>query len=88
MHPNVFEVAVVGVPDPVMGEEVMAFVLLREGGSMDPDDLRKFCADKLARYKIPKYIRFVDNLPKTTAGKLLRRELKGWINSPEISNGQ
>lgn len=86
MHPNVFEVAVVGVPDPVMGEEVMAFVLLREGGSMDPEQLRKFCSDKLARYKIPKHIRFVDNLPKTTAGKLLRRELKGWINSPEIIN--
>ena len=88
MHPNVFEVAVVGVPDAVMGEEIMAFVLLREEGSMEPDELKKFCADKLARYKIPKYIRFVENLPKTSSGKLLRRELKGWININEVNPSQ
>lgn len=83
MHPNVFEVAVVGMPDAVMGEEILAFVLLRDGGNMDPVELKTFCADKLARYKIPKYIRFVESLPKTTSGKLLRRELKGWINAPK-----
>lgn len=75
-HPKVFEVAVVGVPDPVMGEEVLAFVLTRNGNKIDPDELREYCVDKLARYKIPRFIRFVENLPKTTSGKLLKGELR------------
>ncbi|MCL6478713.1 MAG: long-chain fatty acid--CoA ligase [Peptococcaceae bacterium] len=75
-HPMVFDAAVVGVPDPIMGEEVLAFVLLREGSQVIPEEIQKFCVDKLARYKIPKYIRFVENLPKTAAGKLLRGELR------------
>lgn len=75
-HPKVFDVAVVGVPDPVWGEEVMAIVLLREGEKMDPEELREYCRDKLARYKIPRYIHFVDEIPKTSSGKLLKYELK------------
>lgn len=78
-HPMIFEAAVVGVPDPIMGEEVMAFVLLREGGQITADEIREFCVNKLARYKIPRYIRFVENLPKTTSGKLLRGELRKMI---------
>lgn len=78
-HPKVFEVAVVGVPDPVMGEEVLAFVLLRNGDKVDPEELQEFCRDKLARYKIPRYVRFVENLPKTTSGKLLKGALRKMI---------
>ncbi|MFZ5597820.1 MAG: class I adenylate-forming enzyme family protein [Bacillota bacterium] len=74
-HPAVFDAAVTGVPDPIMGEEVMAFMSLRENCHITPEEIKEFCADKLARYKIPKYIRFVENLPKTTSGKLLKREL-------------
>ncbi len=75
-HPKVFDVAVVGVPDPVWGEEVMAIVLLREGEKMDPQELQDYCRDKLARYKIPRYIHFVEEMPKTSSGKLLKYELK------------
>jgi len=78
-HPFIFDAAVVGVPDPIMGEEVLAFVLLREGSQISPEEIRTFCANKLARYKIPKLIRFVENLPKTTSGKLLRGELRKMI---------
>ncbi|OAT81825.1 class I adenylate-forming enzyme family protein [Desulfotomaculum copahuensis] len=76
-HPRVFDVAVIGVPDAVMGEEVMAFVLLRDGSStVEPGELQRYCAQRLAEYKIPKRIQFVDDLPKTTSGKLFKRELK------------
>ncbi|MCL6446924.1 MAG: long-chain fatty acid--CoA ligase [Armatimonadetes bacterium] len=75
-HPKVFDVAVVGMPDPVWGEEVMAIVLLREGEKMDAEELREYCRDKLAKYKIPRYIHFVEEIPKTSSGKLLKYELK------------
>ncbi|HHW43273.1 MAG TPA: long-chain fatty acid--CoA ligase [Desulfotomaculum sp.] len=80
LHPQVFDVAVVGVPDPVMGEEVMAFVMLRENAEVDAESLKEFCAGRLAPYKVPRRIQFVDDLPKTTSGKLLKRELKRIID--------
>lgn len=78
-HPYVFEAAVLGVPDPIMGEEVLAFVLLREGTKIAPEELQAFCRDKIAMYKIPKYIRVVDNIPKTISGKLLKGSLQEMI---------
>ncbi|MFZ5651493.1 MAG: class I adenylate-forming enzyme family protein [Bacillota bacterium] len=78
-HPAVFDAAVTGMPDPVMGEEVMAFILLRENCQASPEEIQNFCVNKLARYKIPKHVRFVENLPKTTSGKLLRKELQKMI---------
>lgn len=79
-HPDIFEVAVVGVPDAVMGEEVLAFVMPREGRKLDEEELKNFCRGKMAGYKIPRYYRFVDNLPKTSSGKLMRKELLNWIS--------
>jgi len=79
-HPDIFEVAVVGVPDAVMGEEVLAFIMPREGKILDDEQIKTFCEGKLADYKIPRYYKFVENIPKTSSGKLLRKELLNWIS--------
>lgn len=74
-HPAVAEVGVAGLPDEYQGESVVAWVVLREGQELTADSLRDFCRDKLAGYKVPKKIFFRNALPKTTVGKVLRREL-------------
>ncbi len=78
-HPFVLEAAVAGVPDPLMGEEVLAFILLREDKKIAPEELQSFCRDKIAMYKIPKYVKIVDNIPKNLSGKLLRGALQEMI---------
>ena len=74
-HPAVSDAAVFGRPDAEWGAAVTAHVVVMPGCSMDRDDLRAFCAERLARYKVPKAIEQVDALPRTATGKLLRREL-------------
>ncbi|MDQ7029369.1 MAG: long-chain fatty acid--CoA ligase [Ardenticatenia bacterium] len=74
-HPKVLEAAVVGVPHPYRGETVKAFVVLREGETLNEEELIQFCRDRLAPYKVPKLVEFRDSLPKTTVGKILRRQL-------------
>ncbi|MGP3925022.1 AMP-binding protein [Streptomyces sp. 8N616] len=76
-HPAVREAAVVGVPDPYRGETVAAFVSLRPGGSVEPEELVAYCREHLAAYKAPRKVSIRDELPKTTSGKILRRELRG-----------
>lgn len=75
-HPQVFDAVVVGVPDPVMGEEVTALVMPRGHERLDPAELQAFCAQRLAPYKVPRKIQCIEGLPKTTSGKLLRKEVK------------
>jgi long-chain acyl-CoA synthetase len=74
-HPDVAEAAAVGVPDELYGEEVAAFVVLREGRAATEDDIIAFCRARLADYKCPKSVRFREALPKGPTGKVLKREL-------------
>jgi long-chain acyl-CoA synthetase len=74
-HPNVKEVAVIGVKDEVRGEVPKAFVIARENATIDDKELRSYCRDKLAGYKIPKYFEIVSDLPRTPTGKVLKRML-------------
>jgi len=74
-HLAVNEVAVGGVPDQYQGEAVKAWVVLNQGQKATEDEIRAFCRKRLAGYKIPKFIEFTENLPKTMVGKVLRREL-------------
>jgi long-chain acyl-CoA synthetase len=74
-HPKVKEVGVAGVPDAAAGEAVKAWVVLKDGETATIEEIRAWCKDKLAGYKVPKQIDFLYELPKTTVGKILRREL-------------
>jgi long-chain acyl-CoA synthetase len=74
-YPAVIEVGVAGVPDPYRGETVKAWVVLKEGETAAQDDVRNWCKERLAKYKVPSEVEFRDELPKTTVGKVLRREL-------------
>ena len=74
-HDDVKDVAVVGVPDEKWGEVGKAFVVSRSGESSE-EDLRAFCKENLAKFKVPKYIKFLDELPKSDTGKILKRTLK------------
>ena len=74
-HPAVAEVSVAGVPDVYQIEAVKAWIVLRENQQVTADEIRTFCREKLAGYKVPKHVEFRDSLPKTMVGKVLRREL-------------
>lgn len=74
-NPKVLEVGVAGIPDPYRGETVKAWVVLKPGESASEEDIKGWCKDRLAKYKIPTHVEFRDELPKTTVGKILRREL-------------
>jgi len=74
-HPGVKEVAVIGVKDEVRGEVPKAFVIAREGEKLDEKELRSFCRETLANYKVPKYFEIVPDLPRTPTGKVLKRML-------------
>ena len=75
-HPKILEACAIGVPDTYSGERIKAFIVLKEGQTATNDEIIDFCKDKLTKYKVPKYLEFVDNLPKSVVGKILRKELR------------
>lgn len=74
-NPKVLEVGVAGIPDPYRGETVKAWIVLKPGESADEAELKAWCKERLAPYKVPTHYEFRSELPKTTVGKILRREL-------------
>ena len=75
-HPAVAVVEVIGVPDDRLGEEVRAVVALKAGESADEQTLIAFCKERLAAYKYPRSVQFIEALPKNATGKILKKELK------------
>jgi long-chain acyl-CoA synthetase len=75
-HPAVADAAVVQYPDPYQGESVMAFVVLKPGQTATEQDIIDFCRERIAVFKCPRRVVFVDELPKNNTGKVLRRELR------------
>jgi long-chain acyl-CoA synthetase len=74
-NPKALEVGVAGVPDPYRGETVKAWVVVKPGETLTEEDVKAWCSDKLAKFKVPTQVEFREELPKTTVGKILRREL-------------
>jgi long-chain acyl-CoA synthetase len=75
-HPAVSLTAVIGIPDEKQGEEIKAFVVLREGKQATTDELREFARAHMAAYKYPRQIEIVDSLPMSATGKILKKELR------------
>ncbi len=75
-HPKVLEACVVGIPDKYRGETLKAFIVPKEGEDLTEEELIAYCKERLAAYKVPTAIHFAKELPKTTVGKILRRELR------------
>lgn len=74
--PHILESAVVGVPDPVMGHETKACVVLKNGAEISSGDIVEYCRERMAIYKCPKIVRFYKELPKAPGGKILKSELR------------
>jgi long-chain acyl-CoA synthetase len=75
-HPKVLEACAIGVPDQYSGERVKAYVVLKPGETSTPIEIIDFCKENLVKYKVPKHVEFVAELPKSAVGKILRKELK------------
>jgi fatty-acyl-CoA synthase len=75
-HPDVADVQVVGVPDPRYGEELCAFVVVRGGAGLTEDDVRDFCRERLAHFKVPRYVVFTDGFPMTVTGKVQKFKMR------------
>jgi fatty-acyl-CoA synthase len=75
-HPAVADVQVIGVPDERYGEELMAWIVLRPGAELTEDEVREFCRGKIARYKIPRYVKFVSEFPMTVTGKVQKFKMR------------
>jgi acyl-CoA synthetase (AMP-forming)/AMP-acid ligase II len=86
-HPDVQEAAVIGVPHAVLGEDVAAYVVVRAGLSLSDDELRDFCSERLADYKRPRRITFVDELPRNATGKVMKHLLRDEVSQTTVQSG-
>ena len=75
-HPGVEEVSVIGVPDEKFGEQICAWIQLKKGTTITEDEIKEYCRGKIAYYKIPQYILFVDEFPMTVTGKIRKAEMR------------
>jgi long-chain acyl-CoA synthetase len=75
-HPKILEACAIGIPDPYRGETVKAFVVPKQGKQLTEQEVIDHCKKNLAAYKAPKQVEFVNELPKSAVGKILRRELR------------
>jgi len=75
-HPKILEACCIGVPDEYRGETVKAYIVVQPGENLTKEEVISYCREKLAAYKVPKEIEFIDELPKSAIGKILRRELR------------
>ena len=76
IHFDILEAATIGVPDPKRGETVKSFIVLQPGKSLSEEQIDAYCRENLAAYKVPRQIEYMDELPKSTVLKVLRRELR------------
>ena len=75
-HPKVQDVQVIGVPDEKYGEELCAWIKLRDGADANADEIKAFCKDQIAHFKVPRYVRFVDEFPMTVTGKIQKFKMR------------
>ena len=79
-HPKVQNVSVVGIPDDVMGEVAVAYIIPREGVSIDPQEIIDYCAEEIANFKVPRYVEIVDEFPMTQSGKIQKFRLREMLS--------
>ena len=75
-HPAISDVQVIGIPDEKYGEEIMAWIKLKDEVTADPEEIKEFCKGKIAHFKIPRYIRFTEDFPMTVTGKIRKVEMR------------
>jgi fatty-acyl-CoA synthase len=75
-HPDIADVQVIGVPDAKYGEEIMAWVKPREGATPSEEDVREFCRGRIAHFKVPRYVKLVDDFPMTVTGKIQKFKMR------------
>ncbi len=88
-HPKISDIQVYGVPDRKYGEQVMAAIVVKKGMEMTEDEVKEFCKGKIANYKIPKYVKFVDSYPMTASGKIQKFKLREMaIRELQLEDGE
>ncbi|MDX6700675.1 MAG: fatty-acyl-CoA synthase, partial [Baekduia sp.] len=75
-HPDIADVQVIGVPDSRYGEELMAWVILRPGSALTPDEVREHCRGAVAHFKVPRYVKVVEGFPMTVTGKVQKFKMR------------